>query len=164
MADFTDSKYVTQNLDERSIGPVIDEAQEFDIKPVLGAQMYLDMLNNLSATKYQDLLNGKEYTPTGETSPVKFNGLKEVLKYYVYARMVVLDGVKSTNSGMVQKVLENSERLSSTQRVQMINQARSGAKALEDDMVKFICNYSTDYPLYCGIRKNKGLGFRIKAI
>lgn len=165
ITDFTDNKFVTQNLDDRDIDPVITEAQEFDIKPVLGAAMYLDMMNNLTASKYIDLLDGKTYTPNGCADPIYFSGLKMALKYYVYARLLVTDGVKSTNSGFVQKTLENSERISGTQRTQMIAQTRSGAKAYEDELRAFLCNYSAIYPLYCaGARKNKGHGFRMKAI
>lgn len=165
ITDFTNNKYLSQNLDARDVDPVIDEAQEFDLKPVLGRELYLDFINNLSDAKYQDLLNGKEYTPTGYTNPVKFVGVKEVLKYYIYARMVLLDGVKNTNSGFVQKTLENSTRLSGTQRTQMIAQARSGARAYEDEMVFYLNNFYTTYTLWkCSVRKNQGFGFRIKAI
>lgn len=165
ITDFTENKFLTQNLDARDIDPVITEAQEFDLKPVLGAAMYYDMMNNLTATKYVDLLEGKVYTPNGETSPVQFAGLKMVLKYYVYARLLVVDGVKSTNSGFVQKTLENSERISGAQRTQMIAQTRSGAKVYEDEMRCYLSNYSSTYSLYeCGAQKNKGYGFRMKAI
>ena len=165
ITDFTNNKYLSQNLDDSDVDPVIDEAQEFDLRPVLGRELYLDFLNNVTDTKYQELLNGKEYTPTGYINPVKFQGVKEVLKYYVYARMVVLDGVKNTNAGFVHKTLENSERLSGTQRTQMIAQARSGAKAHEDEMVFFLDNFYTTYPLWkCSLRKNKGFGFRMRAI
>lgn len=165
VTDFTNNKYLSQNLDDRDIDPIIDEAQEFDLKPVLGRELYLDLITNFTETKYQELLNGKTYTPTGYTSPVQFQGLKEVLKYYVYKRMIVLDGVKSTNSGFVMKTLENSERISGTQRTQMIAQAASGARSHEDEMVFFLNNYSTTYPLWkCSLRKNQGFGFRIRAV
>lgn len=165
ITDFTNNKYLSQNLDDRDIDPIIDEAQEFDLKPVLGRELYLDFITNVTATKYQDLLNGKTYTPTGSTSPIEFKGLKEVLKYYVYKRMIVLGGVKSTNSGFVLKTLENSERIPATQMAQMIAQAASGARAYEDDMVLFLNNFHTTYPLWkCSLRKNKGFGFRIKAV
>ena len=165
ITDFTNNKYLSQNLDDRDIDPIIDEAQEFDLKPVLGRDLYLDFSTNVTLDKYQDLLNGKTYTPTGYTNPVQFQGVKEVLKYYVYARLIVLDGVKSTNSGFVMKQLENSERISGTHRTQMIAQARSGARAHEDEMVFFLNNFYTTYPLWqCSLRKNKGFGFRIKAV
>lgn len=165
ITDFTESKFLTQNLDDRDIDPVISEAQEFDIKPVLGPAMYLDMINNLNAAKYVELLEGKTYTPNGSANPIYFSGLKMVLKYYVYARLLVTDGVKSTNSGFVQKTLENSERISGSQRTQMIAQTRSGAKAYEDELRAFLCNYPSIYPLYCaGPKKNSGHGFRMKAI
>jgi hypothetical protein len=123
------------------------------------------MMNNLTATKYVDLLNGKTYTPNGSSDPITFAGLKMVLKYYVYARLLVVDGVKSTNSGFVVKTLENSERVSGTQRTQMIAQTRSGAKAYEDEMRCFLNTYSSTYPLWhCTSQKNKGYGFRMKAI
>lgn len=165
ITDFTENKFLTQNLDDRDIDPIITEAQEFDIKPIIGAAMYLDMMNNLNASKYIELLDGKIYTPNGEADAIYFSGLKMVLKYYVYARLLVMDGVKSTNSGFVQKTLENSERISGTRLTQMIAQTRSGAKVYESEMRDFLCNYSAVYPLYCeGFRKNKGHGFRMKAI
>ena len=165
ITDFTENKFVTQNLDSRDIDPVITEAQEFDIKPVLGAAMFYDMMNNLTTQKYIELLDGKTYTPNGCTDPITFAGLKMVLKYYVYARLLVVDGVKSTNSGFVVKTLENSERVSGAQRTQMIAQTRSGAKAYEDELRCFLNNHSSTYPLWhCTVQKNKGYGFRMKAI
>jgi hypothetical protein len=165
ITDFTENKFLTQNLDDRDIDPVITEAQEFDIKPVIGAELYFDMMANLTATKYQELLEGKTYTPNGSANPIYFSGLKMALKYYVYARLLVTDGVKSTNSGFVLKQLENSERISGSQRTQMIAQTRSGAKVYENELRDFLCNYPIIYPLYCsGIRKNTGQGFRMKAI
>lgn len=165
ITDFTENKFLTQNLDDRDIDPVITEAQEFDIEPVIGSAMYLDLMNNLTASKYIELLEGKTYIPTGSSDPIHFNGLKMVLKYYTYARLLVDDGIKSTNSGFVQKTLENSERISDKTKAQKIAQARSGAKKYEEDMIRFLCNYPAIYPLYCsGIRKNTGQGFRMKAI
>jgi hypothetical protein len=169
LLDFTEYKYLTQNLDQEELETVIEEALEFDILPVIGAAFMLDITTKLEAepveTIYDELLNGKTYTPTGATGAIHFKGLKQVLKYYVYARLMVQDGVKSTASGFVHKVLENSERVSSTQRTQMISQTRSGAAKFESDLIAFLCNFAAIYPLYCGgIRKNKGTGFRINAI
>lgn len=166
ITDFVENKFLTQNLDSSDIDPVIREAQDFDLKPVLGAALFQDMMDNLTVAKYRTLLDGENYTPTGATSPIHFTGLKAVLKYYVYARLLVVDGVKSTNSGFVQKSLENSERIAGTQRTQMIAQARSGAKAYEDEMISYLNNYSTTYPLWgCAtVRKNKGWGFRMRAV
>ena len=165
ITDFTENKFLTKNLEGRDIDPVITEAQEFDIAPVLGAEMYYDMMQNLTDAKYVDLLDGKVYTPNGSANPIRFNGLKMVLKYYVYARLIVLDGVKSTNSGFVQKTLENSERISASQRTQMIAQSRSGAEKYEDELRCYLSNYSDVYTLYgCNTKKNKGYGFRMKAI
>jgi hypothetical protein len=169
LLDFTEYKYLTQNLDQEELETVIEEALEFDIMPVIGAAFLLDIKTNLEAdpvpTIYDELLNGKTYTPTGCTGAIQFKGLKTVLKYYVYARLMVQDGIKSTASGFVQKTLENSERVSGAQRSQMINQTRSGAAKFESDLTNFLCNFASSYPLYSqGPRKNKGTGFRMKAI
>ena len=165
ITDFTENKSLTQNLAASDIDPIILEAQQFDIKPILGDEQFFDFMANLTATKYVNLFNGQTYTPNGSTNPIRFEGLKMVLKYYVYARLLVADGVKSTNSGFVLKTLENSERISGTQKTQMIAQTRSGAKAYEDDMRCYLSNFSSLFPLYgCGTQKNKGYGFRMKAI
>lgn len=165
ITDFTENKFLTQNLKSSDIDPYIGEAQDFDLKPVLGDALYYDLMNNQTTTKYVELINGKSYIPNGQTATIQFKGLKMVLKYYTYARLVVVDGVKSTQAGFLQKSLENSERISGTQRAQMIAQARSGAKAYEDDMIKFLNNFQTTYTLWsCSLRKNKGFGFRIKAV
>lgn len=165
LADFTEYKYLTQNFEEDELNAIIDEAIEFDIMPVIGSALMYDLRTNQNEQKYIDLVSGKVYTPTGSSAQIEFKGLKMVLKYYVYARLLVADGVKSTASGMVHKILENSERISSAKQTQMINQTRSGAAKFESDMIKFLCNYSSIYPLYApGQRKNKGTGFRINAI
>ncbi len=166
ITDFENHKFITQNLESQDIDPLINEAQQFDLKPLLGDALYYDLITNLTVAKYVTLMNGEAYTPTGCTSPIYFSGIKLVLIYYVYARSLVIDGVKSTNAGFLQKSLENSERISGTQRTQMIAQSRSGAKVYEDELVKYLNNYSTTYPLWgCGvIRKNQGWGFRMRAV
>lgn len=165
LSDFTEYKFLTQNMELEELQPVIDEAGRFDIQPLLGPEMYYDLLNNQTAQKYIDLVNGKVYTPSGGSAPVEFAGLKQILKYYVYARLLVLDGVKSTASGFVKKVLENSERVPSTQLSQMVTQAKSGAKNFERDMICYLNNFASTYPLWkCGTNANQGTSFRINAI
>lgn len=165
ITDFNDYKFLTQNLDSSDIEPVIFEAQEFDVAPVLGPTLYVDLLNNITATKYKTLINGETYTPTGGTAPIFFRGLKPVLAYYTYARMIKANGLKSTNSGFVLKELENSIRISSTQLTELIAQARSGAKKYEDDLRCYLNDHQTTYPLWgCTVQKNKGYGFRMKSV
>lgn len=166
ITDFTENKFLTQNLDSSDIDPVIAEAQMFDLKPVLGDALFHDMMENFTVAKYVNLLDGQTYTPTGATSPIRFSGLKMVLKYYVYARLITDDGIKSTNSGFVRKTLENSERITDKDKALKVAQSRSGAKVYEDEMVKYLNNYSTTYPLWgCDtVRKNKGWGFRMRAV
>lgn len=160
-ADFVDWKNLSINIDAiKDLNTYIAEAQEFDLQPVLGAYFFREFQQAFAQVsppqKFTDLLNGVTYTDaTG--NEFEFKGVKVVLIYYVYVRLLVVNGVKSTYSGFVQKTLENSERISDKQRAEMVNQTKSGAKKFENDMLKFIADHKTDYPLYKGgIIKNSG--------
>jgi hypothetical protein len=167
-ADFVDWKHVSVNIDSVSdLNTYIAEAQEFDLQPVLGAYLFNEFQTNINADepeeRFTKLLNGETYADSSGNQ-FQFKGVKVVLIYYVYSRLIINNGLKSTASGMVLKTLENSERISDKQRAQMVNQAKSGARKFEDDLVKYLCDHSTDFPLWANpVRKNKGT-VRITAI
>lgn len=160
-SDFVDWKHLSVNVDSVSdLNTYIAEAQEFDLQPVLGAYLFNEFLTSMNEDepeqRFLNLLNGETYQDASGYN-FNFKGVKVVLIYYVYARIIVSNGVKSTASGMVLKTLENSERISDKQRAQMVNQAMSGARKFEDDMVKYLFDHSTDFPLWSTPRrKNKG--------
>lgn len=154
--DFGEYKAISLNINkEKDLQPFIDEAEEFDLKPVIGSQLFIALRANITQSIYQDLLNGKQYTYQSKT--YEFKGIKAVLVYYTYCRLLINDGVTSTPSGFVKKTLENSERAPAAQMAQMINQAKSGAKHHEDELLCFLNRNSTTYPLYsCSQQTNTG--------
>lgn len=160
-SDFVDWKTVSVNVDSiQDLNAYIRESQEFDLQPVLGAYLFREFQNNATGAnpiqKYADLLNGKTYIDSSGNE-FEFKGVKPVLVYYTYARLLVVNGVKQTYSGFVTKTLDDSTMISNAQRAEMINQAKSGAKKFEDDLVKYLLDFSVDFPLWKGgIRKNTG--------
>lgn len=156
LSDFGEYKFLTANINAaKDLDPHIDEAEEFDLKPVLGEQLYLDFKTNVALPHYQTLLLGGQYTYKGNT--YEFKGAKAVLVYYTYVRLLVNNGVTSTPSGFTKKILENSERPDNAQLSSMINQAKSGARHHENQMLLYLERMSNTYPLFkCSHQTNPG--------
>lgn len=142
----------TAELDNERINPFIKEAQFSDLKPVLNAALYLDFLkkfdDNDSAdyAKYQELLLGKEYTVNGIT--YLFEGVRPMLVYYALARFVTSNPVNITRMGIVTKRTDNSDPTDPALIRGFINEMRSTALGYQNEVIKFLCDNSTSYPLY----------------
>lgn len=142
----------TAELDEARIQPHIREAQDLDLKPVLNNALYYDFLLKFDSeadvmyTKYQSLLKGKVWTYNANQE--QFSGITPMLSYYALARFIEANPFHVTRSGFVKKVVTQSETASAEEIRTMCNGLRSAAMSYQNDVVRFLENNNTDYPLY----------------
>lgn len=142
----------TAELDDKRINPYILEAQILDLKPVLNDALFYDLLlkfddsNDSSYEKYNELLNGKVYTYNAQT--IFFAGVKAMLSYYALARFIVGNPVQITRMGVVTKINAQSEPASPQVINGAVNELRSAAITYQNEVIKFLENSTTDYPLY----------------
>lgn len=150
---------------DAKVRSAIFEAQEFDLRPVIGEQLYLDILANESAGFgiYADLMNGCNYTYSSRQ--YHHEGLKAVLAYYAYSRIIPALDENATPYGFVQKNNEFSVPVSAAKIAAKVSQAVSGAQALQARCIEYLIRNSTTFPLWYGnSSKAKSGNFRIHAV
>lgn len=149
MADIVALRPLSSNTrEEDKVKPHVWDAQEFDLRPFLGDQLYLDLLTVIpgSASTYDDLWGGSEYTYNGKL--YKHEGLKTVLIYYAYARIIMGLPVTPSPFDMVQKTNEFSRPLSDAQLMRPVQQAISGAKVFQERVELFLNRNIINYNLW----------------
>ena len=147
-SDFEPYRELTGNLDvTERLNPYITQAQNFDLKQLMGNQFYTDLVNNSSDQNYQDLLNGGDYVYNNLT--YSFTGLKAVIVMFAYARFLANQNINVTRFGVVFKNNNDvSERVDTKTLQAAISNAKEQAIAYWNECEEFLCNNSTDYPLW----------------
>lgn len=146
------SRGMSVHVDEDKIETYIRESESIDIKSALGDALYLDVKEH--PEKYELLLDGGTYEDKcGEKK--MFMGIKTVLAYYTYARIVKNGDGNVTRYGFVQKEDEYSSRLDIKEKVMAYDEAFSIANRYLKECVRFLQDKKKDYPLYRGNGKIK---------
>lgn len=158
ISDFTPYKAISANINAtKKLEPYILEAQEFDLKPLLGDELYNALVEDFEAspslTDYSDLFNGSEWTLSGHN--YKHAGLIPVLCYFAYARYKLNSNTEDTAFGTITKRNNESEPVSEKTISRQADQARSGAMSYMNQVIKFLNDNSTDYPLWVNSCKTK---------
>ena len=156
-------KPLSFNVDSATkVEPFILEAQIFDLKAFLGDELYIDLLEKKSSNPqfeteaYKNLFNGCTYTH-GERTYIH-QGLKAVLCYYAYARILPNLNVTSTAFGLVEKLNNDSKSVDSRILERQVNQALSSAQYHQGDVYDFLCRKKSDYPKWYGSSKKQSTG------
>lgn len=166
--DIAELKPLSENIDSTlKVDPFVREAQEFELRPFLSDEFFIDLVDDFNASpslqKYKNLFEGSIYT-CGNTK-YENPGIKAMLIYYAYARIVKKGPTNSTAFGFVEKLNDDSKPISEKAIARLVDQAMSGAKAYENRVRLFLNRNSSDYPLWdCGVDNKKVGGSRISAI
>jgi hypothetical protein len=142
----------TAELDEARISPFILEAQNIDLNPVLNNALFLDFLDKFDDTegsdysKYNELLFGKRWTYNGNTE--YFRGVRPMLAYFALSRFVINNPLNVTRFGIVKKVVSQSEVATPQEIKMLVSNLDSCAITYQNDVMRFLCNNTTTYPLY----------------
>lgn len=137
---------VSKNYREDRLNAHIWRAQRNDVKPILGAPLYYDLMENITAPKYVLLVNGGEYDYNGNT--IYFQGLQQLTGAYTYSRIVEHNNMFVTAKGNKQKTDNNSQKIEDITTETEGMGARSEAYNIALDVMQFLSNNPTDYPLY----------------
>lgn len=142
----------TAELDDARIKPFILEAQRMDLQPVLNDALYYDFVSKFDSSgdpmyaAYGELLTGKQYTYN--TNQIYFDGVKPMMAYYALARFVVYNPINITRMGIVLKTTQQSEPVDPAQIKMLVNELRSSAVSYQNQVIKFLENNTSTYPLY----------------
>jgi hypothetical protein len=143
---------ISKNIPQDRVEVFINEAQILDLMPILGHALYYDFVNKFDQTgdpmytAYQALLNGSTWISGGVT--VQHYGLKPIVAYYALARLTKNNQINLTSYGVTSKVNPQSEPVQPLQLKDQINELNSVAVAYQDQVMKFLQENSTTYPLY----------------
>lgn len=145
-ADIAEFKQISKALSVDKSDEYIREAQEIDLRAILSPKFYADLVANYTDTKYQTLINGGSYTV--DSIVYDFSGLKAVMAYYAYARLVLTVDVVNTPFGLNRKLSQDSEPISHVQKRDIRDESRQSAQTYWQQCRAFIEAYPDDYPYY----------------
>jgi hypothetical protein len=167
ISDFTPYKAISSNINvAKKLEPYILEAQVFDLKSLLGDELYNAVVEDFEASPslstYSDLFSGSSWTISGHT--YKHEGLIPILCYFSYARYKLNSNTEDTAYGTVIKRNNESEPVSEKTIARQADQARSGAMAYWNQVLKFLNDNSIDYPLWLNSCNKKSGRIRITGV
>jgi hypothetical protein len=180
-ADFRDLGQVAQHCDQEKLEIAVQEAVMYDIKPLL-CDLFWDVNDNWTDTSgvYFDLITETQYENC-RGNDVKHPGVSKVLKYFAYARYILVNGFEDTPMGQVQKNQQFSIPKSYGDLKAYSNKYRAMAKESWREVEAFLCKNKdvTEYEKFgfkncsascdcngdCGTKtKAKGFGVRSRNI
>ena len=134
--------------DEQLADTCITEAQNVDLRSQLGDTLWSVLFTEGQSQRIVRLLDGCEFEQCGCNTTRLHFGLRRVLCYYAYARIVRSGTNVQTRFGMVAKTDEYSERTSLKERVAVASDALATADRYMADVVEFLRVNASDYPEY----------------
>lgn len=142
---------LSTNIDPDKITSSILQAQQNDLELFLGWYQYNDFIEdydgaNFATAKYVSLFKGGTYDYRGDNR--YHRGIKHLLAVYSFARLLNISNMVLTESGIVDKITEESETREDFQERYTVMQVRSDSIRLEKDNRDFIEENLNDYPLY----------------
>lgn len=123
---------VSRNIDDARLLVCIDEAEQIDVKPTIGDELLLQLLDEQNFVKFNDLLNGCQF------SKRTHKGLKAVIAYYAYARLIRIADTNVTRYGVVSKDDDYSTRISENERRTAVADARNVADRYFSETIAYM--------------------------
>jgi hypothetical protein len=143
---------IAKDIPEERILPAIREAQQYELKKLLGDALYVDFLARFDVAAdskyavYQELLVGKQYL--WGTQTIEHPGLIPYLCYHTLAKFYTSNPLNVTKYGVVTKLSDQSEAVDPKVLAAEVSALRACALSDQADIIKFLSNNGTSYPLY----------------
>jgi len=163
------SKYGNDKLNS-----IITTTEAKILTDLLGDDLYLklkaDLVNNIpQTTKYLNLVNGVTYSVKNIDNidvNVDYKGIKQMLRYFIYAELIRLQETDNTEVGEVEAKQQNSTRARKTQLNTLISNAyNNGVKLYGKDIEDFTVSikmHNNEY--FYNLVKNNCFNFLYKHI
>lgn len=166
----TDTRFVSDKIQNQLIDIYIQEAQNIYIQPKIGSeimQMILEYLKNTDESNEENNKESKnenaEFDTETETNKlihkllhggnylhcnkkVSFAGLIATLNYYTYARLIRYNSYRLTRSGLVSKDSSHSTKVMSEQKKMQELDALTIADFYMEGCVNFIKQHQKQFP------------------
>jgi len=165
--DLKEYRLITASSKCKDLEIYIKEAQEIDLKNFLGFKLYYDMIENIDQDNYKSLVYGSRYEDTSGayTFTIDYRGLKPLMAYWAYARILDSHGYIISKTGVVEGEYDESVPLEKKDRDSLVVKNRGLADSYKAEVEHFLCEKDEDYPLWCGIPSNNRVSnFKFKAL
>lgn len=157
-------KTIPATVSEDKINYFIRESERMDISKILGAELLNDLNSELeespalSTQSLYDLYHGC----TWQSGSVKYNfdGLKTIMAYTTWFRLIREYSYNPTAFGLVIKSTEFSEPMSDQQINSYVGIAREKYLYYIDELKKFLCCNSSNYTQRQGLQNMRRIKFK----
>ncbi|MFA5196157.1 MAG: hypothetical protein WC401_10205 [Bacteroidales bacterium] len=148
ITDVRTYRSVDSKFDSTRFAAFLGEVQRINLRGLLGDALYLDFMNDARTSgKYADLLTGKSYTYSSET--IQYYGLKPVLSYWWLAIAAREGDLFHSQVGAINLVNNPAQNFEyAKQRDQIALNYMQTAQQYANDVIKFLNQNSTTYPLW----------------
>ena len=142
---------LSNNIDEDKITSSILQAQQNELETFLGWYLYNEFIEdydgaNFTTSKYISLFSGGTYSY--RSNDRYHRGIRHLLAVYSFTRLLNISNMVLTESGIVDKITEESEPREDFQERHTVRQVRDDSIRLEKDNLDFILENIEDYKLY----------------
>lgn len=137
---------IPSSINKSKLNRAIKEAEDIDLSAYFNEAFMLDLKTNYNTDANKALINGTTYTYSTETK--KFEGLKAVLVYFAYARLLAFMDINISANSIVNKLSDFSTPTPDKRTAAAIGTAENNAKFYLAGVVQYIELYSTTYPKY----------------
>lgn len=140
---------IDTNFDSNRFAALANEVQRVNLRDLLGQNMYYDFFDNITAAKYVSLRDGGSYTFNGST--IQYFGLKPALSYWWLAKAVMGGDLFISDYGAIE-FSNNQQQSHESYRMkqQAIMDLNGKAQTYANDIIRYIIEHSSNYPLYEG--------------
>jgi hypothetical protein len=154
-ADLDNLKYIADSVKNSTSWPqFVSEAQMLDVKAWLTDALLLEIIGQAStlpttiSAANQVLLDGGTYVYGTKT--YFFQGLRNCIAYYAFARFTNRTSINYTAAGIVTKESDFSTPVSDKIIQRLETEARLTAEAIKCEIITYLNRNSTLYPLWEG--------------
>ena len=151
--DFTPYRDISEHIDTDRLNTAILEAQISDLVAYIGEPLYKKLQDDFTApnvwtnTDLEDLFEGANYKPQGKQYDVIYHGLRPMLTYFAYARLLTNLQLNATRTGVVTYLeADVSEPTTQAQIKTKVIDARAMASRYMDEATQFLQTNRTTYP------------------
>lgn len=144
--DLSDFKQISRALQVDKADEYIREAQSYDLPELLGVPFLFDVVANRQQPRYQKLIHGGTWLEDGVQ--YSFNGLRAVIAYFAYSRLVLTVDAVNSPFGMNRKLQPDSEPISFSEKKDIRTMSIQSANHEWSMCVRFIEANKSDYPLF----------------
>lgn len=163
LSEIQDLKYICDSVKNSTTWlHYVSEAQLFDVKSWLTDALLLEIIDQAAtlpttiSVANQKLLDGGTYTYLSKT--YYFQGLRNCIAYYAFARFTNRTSFNYTAAGVVLKDSDFSTPATTKDIQRLETEARLTADAIKCEVITFLDRNHNDYPLWAD--KTCGCGSR----